>query len=281
MSEVKDSLSDDIRNGFDLLHIDPSLALLRGFSEEDVDDMAVELIAHCVAELPKDGRCVFEVGTDEQDAAPDPVALTRMRLRRLLNKLERFRLPKPLFYVVQTGTKVVEMRNVGSFDQALTLHGSLPPAVHLPFVLRMCLEEGLLLKEHNADYLSDRAIWWHRKFGIHAANVAPEFGVSETKALLEMLQRLDMSREIDMFAQIVLDGGRWIKWMMPDSQSSELDRVQIAGHYHFSDPVIKEVREKVSLVGASRGIDSEKFIAARVRQAIWRYMKAFGYERFR
>ena len=40
-----------------------------------------------------------------------------------------------------------------------------------------------MLKEHNADYLSDNALKWHKKFGIHGANVAPEFGVCETKAI--------------------------------------------------------------------------------------------------
>ena len=277
MHEVKSSLSDDIRNGFDLLHIDPSLALLRGFSEEDVDDMAVELIAHCVGEMTPDRECAFEVGTDEQDLAPDPIPLSRMRLRRLLAKLDRYRLPRPIFYVVQTGTKVMETRNIGSFDQPLTLQGGLPPAVHLPSTLGMCLAEGVLLKEHNADYLSDRALKWHRRFGIHAANVAPEFGVTETSALLEILRDLGMDREFETFTQTVLDGGRWEKWMLPDSTSGDLERVRIAGHYHFSDPEIREIRERAAKLGASRGMDIEDRIRVRVRNSIRRYMVAFGY----
>lgn len=277
MLEVQRSLSDDIRNGFDLLHIDPSLALLRGFSEDDVDDMAVELIAHCVGEMPSRERCAFEVGTDEQDLAPDPIPLSRMRLKRLLAKLDRYHLPRPMFYVVQTGTKVAEKRNIGSFDQPLTLRGCLPPAVHLPSILDMCLEEGLLLKEHNADYLSDKALKWHRKYGIHAANVAPEFGVTETSAFLEVLSELGMEDEFEFFAQTVLAGGRWSKWMVPNSTAGDLERVQIAGHYHFSDPAIREIREKASAVGATKGIDTEVRIGNHVREAIKRYMSAFGY----
>jgi hypothetical protein len=277
MLEVKASLSDDIRNGFDLLHIDPSLALLRGFSEDDIDDMAVELIAHCVSELKSVEQCTFEVGTDEQDMAPDPIPLSRKRLRRLLAKLDRYRLPRPLFYVVQTGTKVAERRNIGSFDQPVTLRGSLPPAVHLPSILDMCLAEGLLLKEHNADYLSNKALRWHRKYGIHAANVAPEFGVTETTAFLEVLTELGMKDESEFFIQTVLSGGRWKKWMLPNSPAEDLERVQIAGHYHFSDPAIREIREKASVVGASKGLDTEGRIATCVREAINRYMSAFGY----
>jgi len=277
MQDVKDSLSDDIRNGFDLLHIDPSLALIRGFSEDDVDEMAVELIAHCVGEMTPDRPCAFEVGTDEQDLAPDPIPLSRMRLRRLLAKLDHYRLPRPIFYVVQTGTKVMESRNIGSFDQPITLQGSLPPAVHLPSTIDMCLAEGVLLKEHNADYLSDRALKWHRRFGIHAANVAPEFGVTETSALLEILSNLRMHRELDTLTEIVLGGGRWGKWILPNSTAGDLERVRIAGHYHFSDPEIREIREKAAVSGRRKGIDTEHLIGSRVRESIKRYMVAFGY----
>ena len=277
MLEVKSSLSDDIRNGFDLLHIDPSLALLRGFSEDDVDEMAVELIAHCVGEMKPDRGCAFEVGTDEQDLAPDPIPLSRRRLRKLLTKLDHYRLPRPIFYVVQTGTKVMEARNIGSFDQPITLQGSLPPAVHLPSTLDMCMAEEVLLKEHNADYLSDRALKWHRKYGIHAANVAPEFGVAETSALLEVLTDLGMDREFETFAQTVLEGGRWAKWMLPNSTAGDLERVMIAGHYHFSDPAVREIREKAAELGVSQGMDTEERIKVRVRDSIKRYMVAFGY----
>ena len=277
MLEVKRSLSDDIHNGFDLLHIDPSLALLRGFSEDDVDDMAVELIAHCVGQMTSDKLCAFEVGTDEQDIAPDPISLSRSRLRRLNAKLDHYRLPRPLFYVVQTGTKVMESRNVGSFDQMITLKGSLPPAVHLPSTLEMCRIEGVLLKEHNADYLSDRALKWHRRYGIHAANVAPEFGVAETSELLEVLTDLGLGNELDTFSEIVLNGGRWSKWMLPNSTANDLDRVLIAGHYHFSNPTVSEIRAKAAHIGEKQGLDTEARIRARVRSSIKRYMVAFGY----
>ena len=36
------------------------------------------------------------------------------------------------------------------------------------------------MKEHNADYLSDEALQWHPRLGIHAANVAPELAYRES-----------------------------------------------------------------------------------------------------
>ncbi len=277
MDEVKASLSDDIRNGFDLLHIDPSLALMRGYSEVAVEDMAVELIAHCVSKMPNANSCAFEVGTDEQDIAPDPIDLSRERLKKLVAKLDKYNLPRPTFYVIQTGTKVAEKRNIGSFDQPLSLRGSLPPAVHLPSILEMCTEEGVLLKEHNADYLSDRALRWHKRFGIHAANVAPEFGVTETQSLLRVLIELDMALEFDAFSELVLAGGRWQKWMLPDTKASNRDKVEIAGHYHFSDPEVMEIRARAISAGLKSGLDVEGRIGHDVRCAIDRYLRPFGY----
>jgi len=278
MTEVKKSLSDDIQNGFDLLHIDPSLALQRGFSEDDVEEMAIELVAHCVKESSSVGGSIaFEVGTDEQDIAPEPIALSRTRLRKLLTKLDHYGLPRPIFYVVQTGTKVMEMRNIGSFDQLDGAKGSMPPSAYVPSTLNMCLAEGVLLKEHNADYLSDKALIWHRKFGIHAANVAPQFGVVETCALLDAFNILGMNKEYEEFSQIVLDGERWKKWMLPNSKSPDADKVKIAGHYHFSDPAVREMRKKAALKGAGRGFDTESSIKGEIKNSISRYMIAFGY----
>ena len=44
------------------------------------------------------------------------------------------------------------------------------------------------MKEHNADYLSDEALCWHPRLGIHAANIAPEFGVAESKEFVHCLE---------------------------------------------------------------------------------------------
>lgn len=280
MEEAKRSLSDDIANGFDLLHIDPSPALDRGFTGDDVDDMAVELIAHCVGQMPKGRHCVFEVGTDEQDAAPESLLVTHMRMMRITEKLDRFGLPRPLFYVAQTGTKVVEARNIGSFDQPLTVKGSLPSTVHLPAILRLCESNGLLLKEHNADYLSDDALRWHRRYGIHAANVAPEFGVTETRELLACLSELGMESDVEAFSDLVLTGGRWVKWMAPQTSASDRERTEIAGHYHFSDPWVVELREEAARRAQSAGFDLEKRIEDRVEESIDRYLRFFGYGGF-
>jgi hypothetical protein len=277
MLESKASLEDDIASGFDLLHIDPSPALSRGFSEKEVTDMAVELISYCVSKMESGRSCVFEVGTDEQDTAPDPLSLTERRIDALFRELDRYKLPRPLFYVAQTGTKVLETRNFGSFDQPFTVEGSLPATVFVPELLDLMRRKGLMLKEHNADYLSDNSLKWHRKFGIHAANVAPEFGVTETRAFIFLLDQHGLQSELEMFNQIVLNGGNWAKWLAPDSRANDQHKIEIAGHYHFADPRVVELRQLLHQKASKSGVDSESYIASRVRASIDRYLRAFGY----
>jgi len=277
MLESKASLEDDIASGFDLLHIDPSPALSRGFSEKEVTDMAVELISHCVSKMESGRSCVFEVGTDEQDTAPDPLSITEKRIDRLFSELDRYNLPRPLFYVAQTGTKVLETRNFGSFDQPFTVEGSLPATVFVPELLDLLRRKGLMLKEHNADYLSDSSLKWHRKFGIHAANVAPEFGVVETKAIISLLHQHGLQAELETFNEIVLNGRNWAKWLAPESKASDQHKIEIAGHYHFADPRVVELRQVLNQKTSKSGVDSESHIASVVRESIDRYLRAFGY----
>ena len=114
LNEVKISLKVDIDSGFDLIHIDPSPGLKFGLSQEQVEDDIIELVEFCVS--VSDKKINFEIGADEQSFEPETVDSAENTLVRILKKLERNNLPKPVFYVLQTGTKVMETRNIGSFN---------------------------------------------------------------------------------------------------------------------------------------------------------------------
>ena len=45
-----------------------------------------------------------------------------------------------------------------------------------------------MMKAHNTDYLSDKALSWYPRLGIHAANIAPEFGVAESISYIKVLE---------------------------------------------------------------------------------------------
>ena len=275
MTEVKESLSVDLKCGFDLLHLDPSKGLSFGRTQNQVEDDIYELLDYCVSKSK--GQFEFEIGADDQSYVPDLVTQAEENLSRVLNQIKKLGLPAPLFYVLQTGTKVMEMRNVGSFDAKLPVEGMLPSSVQVPEMLKMCMRHDVFLKEHNADYISTTGLKWHRRFGIHAANVAPEFGVAETLALLEIAEINSEDRFISDFSNKVLKGEKWKKWLVSDGNCTDSDKIKIAGHYHFSELEIITLREKLGRDLRGKGIDLEDFVQTRVEESIDRYLRWFGY----
>jgi hypothetical protein len=275
MNEVKESLSTDLSLGFDLIHIDPSQGLRFGRSQEEVESDIIELLEYCYKK--QTSNCAYEVGADEQSTVPELVSEAEFKLRRILVEISKQKLPLPLFYVLQTGTKVMETRNIGSFDAKLPVNGMLPASVQLPEIIRMCERNGVLIKEHNADYLSDKALQWHPRFGIHAANIAPEFGVVETRALLSIAKSINDTQFVDQFSEIALKGLRWTKWMLENSNASDREKVEISGHYHLADPTVLEMRRQLCEKLEKKSRDLELEVKNQVKNSIDRYLRWFGY----
>lgn len=275
MDEVKSSLEVDIKCGFDLIHIDPSQGLKLGRSQSQVEDDALDLLEFCQNRATADTE--FEIGADEQSSVPDLVHEAEENLSRMLMRIKKMGLALPMFYVLQTGTKVMETRNIGSFDARLSAIGMLPAAVQLPKIIAMCEKYGIFLKEHNADYLSDSSLLWHRRYGIHAANVAPEFGVVQTREFLKIAQEFKQDWFIDAFSKIVISGGKWRKWMLDPTQVTDVERVEIAGHYHFSDTEVIELLTKLERNVQEKGLHFEERVRSTVSRSIQRYLEYFGY----
>jgi len=276
MHEVKSSLKTDIDCGFDILHIDPSPGLENGRSDEGVIEDIVELVEFC-CETKQGRELIFEVGADEQSMIPDLPSKAEEKLDSIIRSLCHAGLSKPLFYVLQTGTKVKELRNIGSFATQIPVRDMLSPAFQVPEILKVCESFGVYLKEHNADYLPSESLKWHTIFGIHAANVAPEFGVEETKAIIHLAQQYKESWFIDLFCDYVLRRDKWYKWLMENSQSTDLEKVYIAGHYHYSDIEVSEFLRKLNSNLSVKGVDMDSFIRMKVRNSINKYLVAFGY----
>ena len=276
MEECKSSLAVDLDCGFDLIHLDPSKGLQFGRSQTEIEDDIIELLSFCIS-TGNSKFPIFEIGADEQSSRPEHVHEAEISLQRVLKRIDKERLPRPLFYVLQTGTKVMELRNIGSFDAKLPVNGMLPATVQVPSILDMCRRNNIFLKEHNADYLSDRALDWHRRFGIHAANVAPEFGVCETKSLIEIAKATGNMWFPNEFGAHVLSRGKFEKWLIQESKITDEEKIQIGGHYHFSDPEVTEMKVKLQSKLASLGIDLNLVVKTKIYDAIKRYMWNFGY----
>ena len=275
MNQVKISLQSDIESGFEIIHIDPSLALKFGHTQDKIREIAFELITFC--ESVKPNFLTYEIGTEEQEHLSKTIDQSQFELNEILVGLQELKLPKPRFFVQQTGTKVQELRNVGSFDNELDSKGVLPSSVQVPLILKMCQKEGVWLKEHNADYLSDNALIWHKRFGIHSANIAPEFGVIETKALLKLANQIKALSLVSEFEEIVLAGKKWEKWMIPNSKATNSEKVLIAGHYHFSEEWAKKWRRNLFEASEKKKIDGEAQIKSAIEVGLKRYLHPFGY----
>ncbi len=276
MESAKASYRADLEAGFQVLHIDPSIDIHGEPSVDEVLDRVFELYDHCWTQAQRLGReVIFEVGTEEQSGSTN----TQEELDYTLNAIMKFcsanKLPKPSFVVIQTGTRVMETRNVGSFDTPLRVSNELPAEIQIPKMIEICDRYGILMKEHNTDYLSNEALQWHPRLGIHAANVAPEFGVAETRALLAVLEGNGLQSHADRFIKLAHDSRKWEKWMLDDTRATDRDRAVIAGHYVFAKPDCIELKRSAASVLAKKGIDLEGHLKTAVKESIFRYMAGF------
>jgi hypothetical protein len=169
----------------------------------------------------------------------------------------------------------METRNVGSFDSPIRVADELPAEIQLPKMIEICNRYGIFMKEHNTDYLSDAALQWHPRLGIHAANVAPEFGVTETRALISILESSSLGKAAERFMQIAYESNKWDKWMIKDTTSTDRDRAVIAGHYVFSKSECIELKEEASEHLRRKGIDLNGYLKQEVKKSILRYLRNF------
>ncbi|MBF0109788.1 MAG: class II D-tagatose-bisphosphate aldolase, non-catalytic subunit [Magnetococcales bacterium] len=274
MDSAKKSFKADIESGFDLIHIDPSIDI---HGEPDVDEVLqriFELYEYCWS-VAQDHRrkILFEIGTEEQSGATHHIDYLAYVLNEVKTFCKKNNLPFPTFVVSQTGTRVMETRNVGSFESPIRLPYELPAGIQVPRIVDLCDRHGVWLKEHNADYLSDEALSWHPKLGIHAANVAPEFGVAETRAFVQLMRRHALYEECDAFLELALRSGKWAKWMMDQTSADDTQRAIIAGHYVFSDPVCIDIKNRVQSRLPNIRIDD--ILKNEVKKTLFRYMKFF------
>lgn len=277
MESAKRSYAEDIAAGFSILHIDPSVTPTGSSpSADEALERLFELYRFCAETARELGRDIaFEVGTEEQDSMSHSMAEFFATMENIVAFCDREKFQKPSFVVAQTGTKVMEARNIGLLDSPYRIDGAVPTEIFIPRLIKGLKRFDILLKQHNTDYLSDEVLSWHPHLGIHSANVAPEFGVEESKALVHILDRNGMTGYRDRFLEMAYNSKKWAKWMLPNTTASDRDRAIIAGHYVFSTTPFLQLRAEIARDLEKRGVDLDRFLLDRVKFAILRYMKAF------
>jgi hypothetical protein len=140
------------------------------------------------------------------------------------------------FVVAQTGSLCHEDHQHGEFDYAA--------AVELVDIANAA---GVKLKEHNADYLTPAEVQLRKSAGVHALNIAPQLGVVQTK-LLRAIAAEHAPIEWKAFARVVLASGRWTKWT---DLNSELQKINVAGHYCFASTEYQALTAKLVAAGVN------------------------------
>jgi tagatose-1,6-bisphosphate aldolase non-catalytic subunit AgaZ/GatZ len=276
MKSAKSSYLADINAGFQIIHIDPSVDIHGKPDVDEVLDRIFELYEFCHSKAREIGQeIIFEIGTEEQSGSTNTQEELDYTLSKVKNFCQKNNLPQPTFVVIQAGTRVMEMRNVGSFDAPIRVADELPTEIQLPKMIDICNRYGIFMKEHNTDYLSDEALQWHPRFGIHAANVAPEFGVAETKALVAVMENNGLKNLAEEFLKISYDSKKWDKWMIKNTKATDRDRALIAGHYVFAKKECIELKARASKDLAKSGIELENYLKEEVKKSIMRYLRNF------
>ena len=273
MQSAKDSYRADIDAGFHMLHIDPSVDIHSQPSMDQILERVYELYDFCWSYAQKKGQdIIFEIGTEEQSGSNNSQEELEYTLENMRKFCKNNKMPFPSFVVIQAGTRVMETKNIGSFDSPIRIANELPPEIQIPQMINICNKHGIFMKEHNTDYLSTDSLQWQPRLGIHAANIAPEFGVAETKAFIDILKKSGHTDLLDDFLKISYDSMKWKKWMLKDTDANDTDRAIIAGHYIFSSNEFIELKAK-----ASGKIDNlDEFLKSKVKESILRYMNAFN-----
>ena len=274
MNSAKDSYKADIDAGFHMLHIDPSIDFLAQKPDTDqILERVYELYDFCWAYAQKKNQdIIFEIGTEEQSGNNNSKEELEYTLKCMKKFCKNNKMPFPSFIVIQAGTRVMETKNIGSFESPVRIENELPPEIQIPQMIEICNKYGIYMKEHNADYLSTESLKWQPRLGIHAANVAPEFGVAETTAFINALKENNQTDLLNEFFKISYNSLKWKKWMLKNTDASDWDRAIIAGHYVFSSDEFIKLRTEASNTITNLNC----IIKNKVKESILRYIKAFN-----
>lgn len=293
MRAAKASYLADLKAGFNLLHIDPTKAPYNSEAVpmETVIARTIELIEYAEEQAQRLNlpTVSYEVGTEETMGGLISAEAFEQFMADLLRELDQRNLPHPAFIVGQTGTLVKMDRNVGNFDPKNTRQ-----------LCQLARKYGLGFKEHNADYLPLDILKMHPGLGITGANVAPEFGLVETRSLLKLAEQekqaigescMESSNFAPLIQKAALESGRWKKWLMKeDADLTEKDIAEspeklaeitdVCGHYVFNREDIHKARKKLydNLIALKITDSPETMVVAAVKESIKRYVDALNLE---
>ncbi|MCD4706070.1 hypothetical protein K8R61_03245 [bacterium] len=222
LDDVSNTIDSDIENNFDLIHID--FCLFKG-SRKDILNKSKRAIEYI---HKKNSNILIEIGTDENsgDFLDDT--------HRIEEEMKFFSgLKNIVFYVVQTGSLIKEVNQVGNFNKNF-----------IKKIKELAIHYNLKLKEHNADYLDSNNIALRQNL-IDAVNVAPQYGVLQTSLTIQKC--LQYGINLDDFLEDSYKSKKWEKWLYKNNPDNKFLCSLIAGHYNFSKNSYKKIYEEINM----------------------------------
>lgn len=236
--EAYRAFDDDLKCGFDLIHVD--FCHYPG-SDEEILRESGRAIQYITQNSP---RTLIEVGTDENNGH------SFRDLREVEKQIKYFNtFCQPHFYVGQTGSLVKEVGQQGAFDQK-----------YVEGLRELSRKHKVALKEHNADYLSKDQIAKRRGF-IDAMNIAPQYGALQTMELLKAC--ITYGVDPNEFLEVAYDSRRWDKWLHHSGTGDRLLCAILAGHYNFTDSSYQKLCDQIEQ--HEQGDFREKIIQSMMR----------------
>ena len=271
MDNAKKSFSVDIQSNFQIIHIDPTENLVSDLTQDEMLNRIYDLYEFCYLTAEKFNKKIFvEISLGKEDGGISSVSEIEYGVKKIKEFCNKNKLPLPLFMVVKTGNHVLETRNIGILEDIVDGKGL--EEGEIKKMIKFCNEEEIMIKEHNGDYLAEHALRYHPKIGIHGINVAPEFGVIETKAILTWLEQNNLYEMEKKFIDIAYNSKKWEKWMMPNSKTTKKDKAIIAGHYIFSSKEFEVLKNEI-LETKEKEESFNNFLKSQIRISIVNYLK--------
>jgi len=286
MAGVKRSYEDALMAGYELIHVDPTVdRFLPAGKTIDIEVVAartIELITHIENFRKAKGMApiAYEVGTEEVHGGLADMSVFNKFLTLLKAGLKENGCESawPCFVVGKVGTDL----HTTFFDPAVARQLTSTVAPY-----------GSFIKGHYTDDVENPEEY--PVTGMGAANVGPEFTVSEYNALEELESvesalydegRVAMhSHMTEILKRLVVESGRWKKWVhgneSPDDFASitpERQRwlIQTGARYIWQKPEAVAARKVLYDNLADNGVDAEGIVLSTIERAIDKYYVAFN-----
>ena len=286
MNGVKKSFEAAVLAGYDLIHVDPTVDI--NVPKGEVIDIhlvvkrTVELISHVERFRKEKGLppISYEVGTEEVHGGLADEKTFDTFLHELSLGLINVGLPDvwPCFIVGKVGTDLDTTVFDGEVAKSLT--SKVRPL-------------GSYIKGHYTDDVANPEEY--PLCGMGAANVGPEFTISEFRALceLEEVEKKQLaagrvavaSKMKETLLEAVHESHRWEKWLHEDEKGKDLaeltpDRqdwiVATCCRYIWQQPGPLASRGILYDNLARLGIDAEQVVLSRIERDMDKYFRAFN-----